>query len=55
MDGVSDGVCLNDVGLFRPLDVSFSFPPDAEDDGRVDGGVGLPLKRENNDFMVVCR
>jgi hypothetical protein len=56
MEGVSDGVCLNDVGRERPFDVlAFSFPPDpeADDDGRVGGGVGLPLNREKSDFMVV--
>lgn len=52
LEGVSE-VCLSETGRFLlPFGAfAFSLPPDAEEEGRVDGGVGWPLSREKRDFM----
>jgi len=54
LEGVSE-VCLSDTGRFLlPFVIfAFSFPPDADDEGRVGGGVGWPLSREKRDFMYI--
>lgn len=53
--GVFEGseVCLSDTGRFLFPFGAFSLPPEADDDGRVGGGVGWPLKREKSDFMCM--